>query len=169
MSDIDTNFGNPTVKFLKYPRRRALLPWWIKIFCWLFMITAAIVPFGLLAGILHVTFNIEIFGIKTTDPFSVKAAIDMSIMLFTGVAAFGLWTEKDWAINIAKINAIINIAICIISMVYFMLAESNFTIRLELILLFLFIYQLNKIQYNWENFDSLDEGVAYTDPVTQPE
>lgn len=169
MSDISPNFGNPTVKFLKYHRRRALLPWWIRFFCWLFMITAAITPLALLAGIFHTSFDLEIFGIKTTDPLSVKAAIDMGIMIFTGVAAFGLWTEKDWAINVAKINAIINIAICIIVMVYFLLAESHLSLRLELILLFLFIYKLNKIQYDWENFDSLDEGVEYTDPVPQTE
>jgi len=164
MSNTEFNPENTTAKFLKYPRRRALLPWWIKVFCWLFMIMAAFVPFGLLAGIFHLTFSIDMFGIKTTNPFSVTAAVDMAIILFNGVVAFGLWTEKDWAINLAKVNAIINIAICVVVMLYFIL-NGNFNIRLELILLFLFIYKLNKIQYDWENFDSLDDGIEYTDPV----
>lgn len=164
MSDVNVNFGNPTAKFLKYPRRRALLPWWMKFFCWFFMIIGAIAPVALLVGALHITFNLEIFGIKTTNPLSIKGVIDIAIMLFTGVVAFGLWTEKDWAINLAKVNTIINITVCIVVMLYFMLS-GNFNIRLELILLFLFIYKLNKIQYDWENFGSLDEGVEYTDPV----
>lgn len=164
MSNNDLQYL-PTPKFTKYTRKRALLPWWIKTFCWIFMIFAAFVPLAILFGLLHFNFQIEIFGIETNNPFSLKGVIAMAIFLFNGMVAYYLWTEKDGAIGLAKINAIINIAICVVVMVYFLVAKNHLNIRLELIPLFLFNYKLNKIQYDWENFDSLDEGIEYADPA----
>jgi hypothetical protein len=164
MSNAEINYNDPAVKFKKYQRRRDLLPWWIKIFCWLFMLAACVVPIGIAARIMHYPCDFEVFGIGSHDPFSAQGVIAMSIFLFTGLTALFLWMEKPWAVLLAKINAIVNIVICIGVMGYFM-SHGNFNIRLELIPLGIYLYKLSNIQYNWNNFDSLDEGIEYTDPV----
>jgi hypothetical protein len=164
MSDADINYTEPAVKFKKYQKRRNLLPWWIKTFCWIFMVMAAIIPFGIVASALHMASNFAIFGIETHDLLSAKGAAIMAIFLFNGLAALFLWMQKPWAVRLAKINAIVNILICIGVMVYGM-GYGNFSIRLELIPLGIYLYRLSKIQHNWDNFDTLDEGIDYTDPL----
>lgn len=165
MSNTEITYTEPAVKFHQYQRRRALLPWWIKIFCWLFMLAACIVPFGIIARIMHYPTDFEMFGIGSHDPFSAQGAIAMLIILFNGITALLLWAEWEKAIMVAKINAIINIGICVIVMGYFLIEKHNINFRLELILLALFLYKLNNIQYKWENLDTLGEGVEYTDPA----
>jgi len=46
--------------FPKTERRRKLLPIWIKIFLWLFMIFGIIAPVGLILGLLGIDFNLAI-------------------------------------------------------------------------------------------------------------
>ena len=54
---LDSNLGEkPTI------RRRKLLPWWIKIFLWLFLITGAISPIGLIFGVLGNNFQLALYG-----------------------------------------------------------------------------------------------------------
>ena len=51
-------------------KRRTLLPWWIKIFSWLFLIFGAVVPIALILGLIGVSFEVSMYGLTTTNPVS---------------------------------------------------------------------------------------------------
>ncbi|WP_431107265.1 hypothetical protein [Winogradskyella poriferorum] len=134
-------------------RRRKMLPWWIKIFCWIFMLFGLLSFVCLILGFTNIKPDLAFYGFETNEPFSLYGLIVISIGLLKGVTAFALWFEKDFAIKIGKIDAIIGIALCVISMVVLPFIQDGFkiTLRLELVLLIPFLIKLNKIQKEWES------------------
>jgi len=97
-----------------WQRRRALLPTWIKVFTWIFLIFGILTPFCLVLGIVGYQFNLSLYGMDTMQPITLIGILIMSLFALKGTVAFGLWTEKIWAVNLAIIDAIIGIVICII-------------------------------------------------------
>jgi hypothetical protein len=138
-----------------FTRRREILPTWIKVFCWIFMIMGIFAPIGLLLGIFGINFQFAFYGMETNEPISIIGIILITLFLLKGISAFGLWTEKDWAIKVGLIDAIIGILVCIyIMLIYpFIDDKPGFTLslRLELILLIPYFLKLNKIKNDWEN------------------
>ena len=130
-----------------------MLPWWIKIFCWIFMLFGLLSFVCLILGFTNIKPDLAFYGFETNEPFSLYGLIVISIGLLKGVTAFALWFEKDFAIKIGKIDAIIGIALCVISMVVLPFIQDGFniTLRLELVLLIPFLIKLNKIQKEWES------------------
>lgn len=132
------------------PRRRRLLPWWIKVFIWFFLLAGAFVPIGIIVGFLHYNVHLSLFGLDTNEPFSVVGLILLLIFSFKGVSAFGLWFEKDWAISVAQIDAVLSIAICVYMMlVQPFIHEVTSKFRLELALLVPYLLKLNDLKKNW--------------------
>ena len=135
-------------------RRRDLLPLWVKIVLLIFLIFAIIAPAGIVLSLMDVPFQLSIYGLTTNDPLSMEGLFLTAVFLLKGILAVGFWTEKDWAINLGMVDAILGIAICVFTMVIypFLNIESGFqlTFRLELIILILFQIRLNKIKSDWE-------------------
>ena len=50
--------------------RRKLLPWWIKIFCWIFMIMGVGAIGALIASPFIPSFQLSIYGFETSTPLS---------------------------------------------------------------------------------------------------
>jgi len=163
MTEPNTNFGETEIKFQKYTRRRDLLPWWIKAFIWLFLVFFAMVPVAIIWAFFKPVFELSLLGLSTNHPFSLIGFTILLLFCFKGIVAWGLWTEKDWAINLGKIDAIVSTAICILVVVYSLVSGNGISIRLELIVLGFYKYKLDKIQYDWENFGT--EEITYTEPV----
>ncbi|HTD42188.1 MAG TPA: hypothetical protein VK671_16275 [Mucilaginibacter sp.] len=156
---MDTNNLNHFDPQLDFPqkrleRRRKLLPWWVVAFIWLFLVFFAIMPVGVIMGLLKYNFEISLLGITTHQPISLIGMFLILLFSFKGVTALALWAEKAWAVGLAKVDAIISIAICFLVMAYALFVQHSFSLRLELIVLFLYYYKMNQIQYDWENFDS---------------
>jgi len=133
------------------PNRRQLLPWWMKFFCWLFMILGVAAIGCLLAGLFGIPESLALYGFETNQPFSLTGVIILIIAIFKGITAFSLWFEKDHAIILGTIDAITGIVLCVIFMVVLPYTIENFhaTIRLELILLIPYLIKLKKIQPEW--------------------
>lgn len=144
---LDTDLY-PTLK-----RRRDLLPIWIKVFLWIFLVFSMIVPFGLIFGILGFQFGLSIYGLETSNPLSITGLLIMLFFAFKGVVSFGLWTEKDWAINLALVDAVTGIVACAIVMLILpLIPEPNsyhFSLRLELIALIPYLKKMKKIKEDW--------------------
>lgn len=137
------------------PRRRKLLPWWIKFFCWVFMIFGVVTPIALMAAFTGTSFNISLYGLNTSNPMSIIGILATALFGFKGIAAFGLWTEKDWAITLGKIDAVVGIAVCVVVMLLlpiFSKSGFNLNFRLELILLIPFLIRLQKIEIQWNDY-----------------
>lgn len=132
-------------------RRRKLLPWWIKVFCWIFMFFGLMSFICLILGFTNIKPALAFYGFETNEPFSLTGLIVISVGLLKGITAFALWFEKDFAIKIGKIDAIIGIVLCIFSMLVIPFLQDTFsiTLRLELALLIPFLIKLNRIEKTW--------------------
>ena len=148
----------------KKVRRRALLPWWIKTFTWIFLVFGALAPVGLIFGAFGAHFDLSLYGLKTNQPLSVLGLSIMAMFLLKGIAAFALWTEKNWAITIGQVDAVIGIAVCVFVMFVYPFIDDQsgfrFFFRLELLLLIPFLLRLRKIEREWDAATSAIPAVA---------
>lgn len=137
--------------------RRKLLPWWIKTFCWIFMLLAVCAAGSLIMNLFISNVNLSIYGFSSETAYSGTGIFIIAVMLLKGFAAYSLWFEKPNAIIIAKIDAVCGIAICIASLFIlpFSTADGHFSIRLEILLLVPYYMKVNKIEYEWDNLESL--------------
>lgn len=136
-----------------FTRRRNLLPLWIKISIWFFLITASFAALFLIIGPFLQKIDLSLYGITATHSYTVPGMITTVLLLFKGIVAYGLWFEQKWAPQAAIIDAITGIAVCIIMMVVvpFTAPNINFTVRLELIPLYFYLVKMQKIKKLWEN------------------
>lgn len=133
-------------------RRRDLLPIWIKIFTWIFLI------FGIISIIIPILelflekVDLSLYGLSTTSAFSPIGIAIVLLFLFKGIVAYGLWFEKKWAVQFAIIDAIIGIVVSSYVMIIqpFIDGTRNFNIRLELVALIPYLMKMRKIQKQWE-------------------
>ena len=138
---------------LKNKRRRDLLPWWVKVFIWIFLIFGAIAPLALIAGIAGFNFEISLYGLEANEPFSIIGISLILIYIFKGVTAYSLLKEKNWAVTLGIMDAIIGIAFCSLATIYPLInsgSGANFSFRLELLLLIPYLLKMIKIKSEWE-------------------
>jgi len=144
---MDNNFDE--FENVQRIKRRDLLPIWIKIFCWIFMVGGVAACIIVALSVFGIYASLEFFGFTAANGV-VSMLIAFSAFIFNGVAAFLLWTEHDAAINVAKLSAYYGILLCLIA-TFLSLSSGNFMIRLEFIPLGFFLAKLNKIEYDWAN------------------
>lgn len=134
-------------------RRRNLLPTWIKVFLWIFLIAGALATIFLMAGSLMTHVSLSLYGMDANHPYSMTGLLICVLFLFKGIVAYGLWFEQDWAPQAAIIDAIIGIAICLVMMaiIPFVYPTISFTLRLELIPLYFYLKKMQSIKTTWEN------------------
>ncbi len=139
-------------QFEKKPvNRRALLPGWIKVFCWLFMIAGVAGIISFLLGVFGYKSELSFYGLETNQPLGLLGSFIILIILFKAFTAYSLWFEKDNAIQLGKIDAIAGIIICVISMIGMPIFtdDSSVSLRLELVLLIPYYYKLDAIKKAW--------------------
>jgi hypothetical protein len=133
-------------------KRAALIPTWIKVFSWIFLVLGAIAPLAFIAGLLGFTFKTSLYGLESNAPTSVLGICLIILFLVKGITAFGLLKEKDWAIKLGIADASTGIAICVGVMVYQAIYFSSISIRLELIALIPYFIKLKAIKNTWETW-----------------
>lgn len=147
---------NPT----KTLKRRKLLPWWMIAFIWIFMFMGAsglaVSVWELILSPTGLGFDKELYGMQTYEGFSLLAIFIKALIIFKGVTAFGMWTEKNWAINFGIADATIGIVICVVMMFLQPLFEIvngtfMFNFRFEILFLIPYLIKCLKIRKRWEN------------------
>jgi hypothetical protein len=143
----------------KFKRRRQLLPWWIKIFIWIFFIIGLSVPLAFVFGIIGHEFQLALYGFFTNEPLSLTGLFLIAVFALKGLAAFGLWFEKKWAINVGLIDALLGLIICLFLMFIYPLIDSSktfiFPIKIEIFFLFPYLRMLLKIRKDWSLFSEI--------------
>lgn len=138
---------------LENKRRRALLPTWIKVFTWIFMIIGAFVPIVFLIGLFGSNAQLSLYGLETNNLLSPLGLFLTFLFILKGFTALSLWTEKDWAVNLAILDAIMGIAVCfaVMFIIPMLMQGSGFRVnfRLELVLLIPYLLKLQKIKFAW--------------------
>jgi hypothetical protein len=134
-------------------KRKDLLPWWIKVFMWIFLVFGVLAPIGLFLALLGYHFHLSLYGLETKDSFSYTGICIITLFLLKGITSYGLLRETDWAIQLGIIDAIVGISICSMVMFYslFNSGASVFNFRLELVFLIPYLVKLIKIKPGWEN------------------
>ncbi|MDR7370546.1 hypothetical protein [Flavobacterium aquidurense] len=137
--------------------RRKLLPWWIKTFCWIFMFMGICGIVTIPTSFFSDNVNLMLYGFSSNTALSGTGIFIILIMTFKAFAAYSLWFEKENAIMMGKIDAILGIVICIAAMfvIPFISQNSHFEFRLEILLLIPYYIKLNKIEYEWDNLESI--------------
>lgn len=136
---------------IEIKKRRALLPAWIKVFTWIFMIMGAFVPIVLFIGLFISNVQISLYGLETNNPFSSLGFFLVFLFMLKGFTALSLWTEKDWAIKLAIADAVLGIVICcgVMFIMPVLNQDTAFNFRLELVLLIPYLLKLQKIKLAW--------------------
>lgn len=149
--NTQTNQESIFEEFDKPINRRSLLTWWIKTFCWIFMILSFFSLFGIVAGLFSWHFQMTLYGFETVEPFSIMGIFILLIMLFKGYTAYTLWFEKDEAILLGQIDAWAGIIICTFTMLILPIFSEGYSISLRLEILFLipFLKHLKDIKDKW--------------------
>lgn len=148
-------------------RRRKLLPWWMKFFIWIFLFLGASAVVVSLLELIGTPINLwiagesSIYGMETYDRYSPLGLFITLLILFKGYTAFAMWTEKDHAIKLGLIDAIVGIVVCVVMLFVqpiFALDEGTilFNFRFELLFLIPYLLKCRKIRKPWE---------ALTEPV----
>lgn len=142
------------VEQLNKVKRKHLLPWWIKIFMWFFLIFSVLAVIGFVVGIMGYRSNFSLYGLTSDNPLSTTGICIFLLFMLKGITAFGLLKEEDWAIKLGMLDAVVGIVLCVLIMIfptYIAGPDAKFNFRLELILLVLYLNKLLKIKYTWEN------------------
>lgn len=138
---------------LLLPRRRTLLPWWMKVFSYLFLFMAAIaVALYPLSFTLGYNFKVALYGLESTDRTSFITLVVFVLFLLKGVTAFGLLFEKDWAIELGLIDASVGFAVCIFVGLYAMFGTGSYmaSFRVEIFFLIIYAIKLRRMQEVWK-------------------
>ena len=134
-------------------RRWKILPWWIKAFTWLFLIIGALSPFILIAGLFGTEVSLSLYGLESTGPLSITGLCLIVLYMFKGIAAYGLWAEKNWGITVAEADGLLGIAVCIAALFINPHSGGGYSIlfyfRLDLIILAIYLTRLYRLQDRW--------------------
>ncbi|RKO69951.1 hypothetical protein D7322_18940 [Sphingobacterium puteale] len=150
-----TDFFEKTGNFgLNKIKRRNLLPWWMKLFCWvvtvnaffliLLMLLSLVQGEAVILGVYQLRFEIVNFK----SPVVVLGNLSM---LFKVVVAYMFWFEKGRAISYGKIDVLISIIFYSILIVDCLINSGVIRIPLEGLLLIPYYFWLHKNEYPWIN------------------
>jgi len=136
---------------LEQIKRTSLLPVWIKVFAWIFGILGLFAPVAFIIGLFAGHLGASIYGIEATSAASPLALLVLLIFVLKTTVAFGLLRSKSWGVKLGILDAVTGIIICCLVMLYSVNVLSDFTFRLEIILLIPYLVKLLKIRSDWEN------------------
>ncbi|MEJ0032436.1 MAG: hypothetical protein WDO15_19720 [Bacteroidota bacterium] len=81
------------------------------------MIAGGIAPLGIALAIgFNATFTIALYGLETVYPLSVLGLCLTSLFILKGLVGYGLWFEKDWALNLGIVDVFIGLVLCFVVM-----------------------------------------------------
>ena len=127
--------------------RKQLVPIWIKVFGWFFMVVAALMaPYMIWSIIAGTDIEMELFGVSYAGPAANPYAfIVFALFAFLGFTAYGLLFGKDWGVTGCLVNGYLGLGICILTMIL----SGGTNIRAEPIVHFFYLRRLHKIRKPW--------------------
>lgn len=135
------------------PRRKELISWWIKFFSYIFLFIGVLAFFLYpLMFILSVNYDFALYGLESNDRSSWLMLVIIVLYLLKGLAAFGLLQEKDWGVDVALVDGIAGIVICMFVIIYDYFGPIHVfaPFRPELILLAGYVVRMARIRREWK-------------------
>jgi hypothetical protein len=130
--------------------RKKLIPIWIKVFGWIFMVMGTVIPLlAIGAAVMGQPVSYEIFGLQYRgSPFHPRALIISAIFLSLAVSAYGLLFGKPWGLNACLVTGYGGVAVCLGTTVY-SISQGSFNLRLEPLVHVPYLMKLHKIKPLW--------------------
>lgn len=130
--------------------RRKLVPRWIKIFGWIFMVMGIAIFVLPIAAPLGKPATYEIFGLHHQGaPFDPMALTISAIILSLAASAYGLLFGRSWGLTACLVTGYVGVAICLGTMAHSVTSQGSLAIRLELLLQIPYLVKLHKIRPLW--------------------
>jgi hypothetical protein len=141
--------------------RKKLIPKWIKVFGWIFVVAGAIVPISwVFAAATQMLGSYEVFGIKYYGPAHHPIAILVAaIFVALAVSAYGLLFGKSWGVHACLATGYLSVAVCIVTMLIG-LSHQSINLRLELLLLIPYLRKLHQIKRQWAAGETTPQNEA---------
>ncbi len=132
--------------------RKELLPWWIKVFMWIFLVLGVFVVGIAFASIFEFSTVLSLYGFSTTEIWSPVGILLLFVFILKAVTSYGLIAKKSWAIKLGITDAGLGIFLCLFVIVYTIATKGfNFSMRLELLFLVPYLLRLLRIRVEWES------------------
>ena len=131
--------------------RKALIPLWIKIFGWLFIVMGALVPFLYICSLIFgFSASYTMFGLEYEG--NAKALMPLvisTVILINGLCAYGLLFGKDWGLTACIVFGYIGLLLTLGTMLFEMIFSGSMMIRLEPIIQIPYLVKLHKLKAHW--------------------
>lgn len=135
----------------KSQARKALIPLWIKIFGWLFIVMGVLVPFLYIGSLIfgfsasYTMFGLEYEGYaKALMPLVIS-----TVILINGLCAYGLLFGRDWGLTACIVFGYIGLLLTIGTMLSEIIFTGNMMIRLEPIIQIPYLVKLHRLKLHW--------------------
>ena len=127
--------------------RKSLVPTWMRVFGWLFLVFGLLVPImELTAAATGTDGEFSLYGLEFVG--SVISPLPLFILaLFAahGICAYGLLFGKQWGVASCIVLGYLSALICVLTTIF----GDGFNIRLELLVLIPYLMKLHKIKWDW--------------------
>ena len=152
METLDDQIIEDSVEHIE--TRKELLPKWIIVFSWIFIILSFTFPIGILFDLLDFRFHISLYGFKTFKALSSKGVLLCFLLLLKSIVGFGLIKRKDWAIKAALLDGAVGILICAYALFLTIKGAEGVQYQIDLLFLIPYFIKMLKIQQRWESTTS---------------
>lgn len=129
--------------------RKTLIPLWIKIFSWIFLVFGFFTPIILVAGIFMTNVSLSLYGLQAYTPYSLIGGFITAVFMLKGIVAYGILKREEWAVKLGIIDAVLGITVCMAILIY-QVVSGSFSFRGELLLLIPYLIKLLKIKDDWQ-------------------
>ena len=128
--------------------RWELLPWWVKLFSWMFLAFGGLALVVLAFGwAVDREMEFAVFGLEASGlPYDAVPLLVAVLLIAHGVAAYGLLWARSWGVIGGLMCASAAVSVCLVTMAQ----QAGLSFRGELILEVPFVWKLLRIRREWE-------------------
>ena len=138
--------------------RKKMLPWWMKFFCYVFLLLGAFSVAGLffsmfffsLGGMRSGGTEVSLYGLRAINELSIMAIVIVSLYVFKAFVAYSLLAQKDWAVKAGMIDGGLGILLCFVTMLVLPFFGFDFRFGGELFFLIPYQARLWRMRPQWE-------------------
>ena len=131
--------------------RKRLVPTWIKVFGWLFIImgiSIPVLPFVTMSQGIPASYTI--FGLSFVgSPFHPMALLIQAILLALAASAYGLLFGRAWGLKACLATGYLGVVLCVLTTLYSIFVVGSFTLRLELLIQIPYLMRLHDMRPHW--------------------
>lgn len=93
------------------------------------MVLGLVAALSIVFAALGYNFALALYGLESNSPFNLIGASLVVVFVLKGIVDFGLVNYKDWAVQLAIVNAVAGIIVCLFTTFYPMFTGGGFNLN----------------------------------------